>query len=597
MKWNVIEKDENTLNEINESINYDLIIKRIASNINSTSSQVIGETSEEDIREIFNTILANRKIDIDEIKKALNNVEDSIVSPHKLTNATKAAKEIANHISNKNNKLYIYSDYDCDGTNSGKVFSSALREVSNAEIIVHYPERDQGYGLNLEWCKEIIRINKNNLSNIMVVTVDNGITKVEEVKFLMEHKIKVIITDHHVSQETVPNCTIVDPHNRHEEQHKETLHLCGCAVAFKVAQLVQHEFDIDLMYEHLPNVAIATIADVMPFTLENMAFISLGLEIINSKDCPVSLRALKEEKKIDIVTVKDIQWSIGPLINACGRMGCTYLAGDILEETDLTKAKQLAKEIESLNNSRKKLTNKAVEELSQLEFGENKVCISILDRKYPHGIIGIIAGKSVEIFGRPSIVCHNSNGICSGSLRSIEGLNMLGLFDDMKKKELILGYGGHEAACSITFEYDKLNAINSYLNDAIIISDVPDEDKAAKDTLNIDMSLPLEFVDIITHTLINLMPFDNKTRATPVFAFEDLTVNSIQSVNTTPKNGWLNVKQNGKTLKLFVLGMFEELCEMLNKSNGANIDIAGEISKAFWGQHYVINIKDFRTTQ
>lgn len=598
MKWNVLETNENVIELINEHVDYDLIIDRIACSTGRTPAQVIGETSKEDIQMIFSTLLANRSIELGEINLGLNDIEKSIVSPHKLTNATRAAKEIANHIKDENNTLYIYSDYDCDGTNSGKVMGNALKEVSSAEVIVHYPERSSGYGLNLEWCHSIVSRHENNLNNIMVITVDNGITKVNEVKFLVEQGVKVIITDHHVSQDKVPNCLIVDPHNRHEVQDKDTLHLCGCAVAFKVAQLVQHEFDIDLMYEHLPNVALATIADVMPFTLENMAFISYGLEIINSKDCPTGIKALINEKKIDVVTVKDVQWSIGPMVNACGRMGHTHLAGELLETTNMVEAKRIAKEIDSLNNTRKKLTNKAVEELAVMDFGDNKTCISFIDhKKYPHGIVGIIAGRSVEMFGRPSIVCQEVNGTCSGSLRSIDGVNMLDLIDNMKKLKLITSYGGHEAACGINFEYDKLEEINNYLNNALILPEPVEEEVEVEEVLNIDMTLPIEYIDLVTHTLINLMPFDNKRRTAPIFAFEDLTVSSIQSVNTTPKNGWLTVKQNGKTLKLFVLGLFEELCEMLGETNGANIDIAGEISKAFWGQHYVINIKDFRTTQ
>ena len=233
-----------------------------------------------------------------------------------------------------------------------------------------------------------------------------------------------------------------------------------------------------------------------------------------------------------------------------------------------------------------------------MEFGDNKTCISFFDhKKYPHGIVGIIAGKSVEMFGRPSIVCQNINGKCSGSLRSIDGVKMLDIFEKMQKAKLILSYGGHEAACGIKFEFDKLDKINNFLNNVLIIEEPTQEELEQEEVLNIDMALPLEYVDNITHAVVSLMPFDNKRKTVPLFLFEDLQVVSIQSVNTTPKNGWITVKQNGKTKKLFALGIFEELGELLNKTDGANIDLVGEVSLSFWGSGYVINIKDFRAAQ
>ena len=213
-------------------------------------------------------ILLNRKIDMQTALKLFKKPEELSENPRKIFGAESVAKEIVNFLKQKK-FFYVYADYDVDGMTSGYIITEYLRSL-NAKVEVIFPNRSEGYGINLQFCEKII-----NRPNAVVITVDNGITKVDEVRFLNENKIPVIVTDHHQPSEKLPECLVCDAFADKESAGK---HLCGAGIIWKVICLVDEllkseNYFFSAKYKSpenfIPYVAIGTIGDIMPLTAEN----------------------------------------------------------------------------------------------------------------------------------------------------------------------------------------------------------------------------------------------------------------------------------------------------------------------------------------
>lgn len=593
MKNNWILNNCENLDDIKKVLDVNLIKQRLNTylDINDINSFI----SDEDILTIISSILKNRNINTKElINKTINNPYTSFISPYELTNCKTAADIISNHISNKDNYVYIYGDYDCDGIMGNFVFSNALKEVSNCTIETIYPERISGYGMNIEFCNSIIQKHKNNPKEVLVITVDNGITKVDEVKLLLDNEINVIITDHHLSQDKIPNCLIVNPHNEHEYQNDNTKHLSGCTVAFKLAQLIQHNFNKNNMLKYVPYVTMTIISDVMPLSLENLAFINYGLEIINSENCPIFFKLLKGLLDIKLMTVKDIAWTIAPIINSCGRMNNTKLSEKMLNETNLKDRNKYIQQAIDLNDSRKKMTKKLTNKVLD-NFIDSKIAIYIdNENEISAGIIGVLAGKLLEFTNKTSMVLSKTeDGICHGSVRNVEDFDIISLFKDMENKKIINSFGGHNAACAINFQYDKLEDIIRYFDENINYA--YNKEDLSQDNIYIDLELVFEYIDLITLSIANIFPTDDKYIKSPIFLFRNIKIINVKSV-TNPDRGWITLESNGIWKKIFCLDNFQEYKKIYENKN--TINIVANISKAFWCKdYYTLNIKDYEILQ
>jgi single-stranded-DNA-specific exonuclease len=562
------------------------------------TSEYIEELAREfETNELLVRILLNRKNDKEFARIALRDLYEAIIPAERLVNGQAVADVIARHIRN-GSKIYIHADYDADGLNSGFIMYETIKEVievaqSNAYVEVYFPERINGYGLSFDFANNLIQTKGDE--DILVITVDNGIAQVEQVELLMNNGIEVVVTDHHMSKEDgIPNCLICDPHNEYIEQDDTFKHLCGAGVAFKVCELLQKNFGYHDMYRFVTNVAIATITDVMPLNAENMAFVRYGLDIINSEYCPVGIKAMKEFLGITVMNSANIAWEIGPRLNACGRMNNTKIGGALLMETDYHMAVDLVNEIELINESRKEKTKEAEEQLSSMNFDNDYVCIIKLE-ELPEGIVGIIAGRAAERFGKPSIVVTESeDGICKGSARSISGLDLHYLFNIEVSKGNIENFGGHSEAAGISFREDKLEELKASLNESIqnlALSQQHDLSVVEEEpVLMIDECIEIKHLNQNTFNLINELPYDKDTFAKPVFALVDCEVKDFVPTKTKPENLWLTVKQGKQTVKLWCQGMTE-----VYKSKGCPkvIHLAGYIEKNFMsGRPYILKVID-----
>ena len=193
--------------------NMDFIVDCLAYITRENRETVLNNISTNRISNILDVLLDNRGISLD----FFNNFEKEIISPYELVNAKEAADLICKYLNNKNALIYIYADYDCDGINAGYVLYDVLRKYK-ANIVLKYPNRNEGYGLSMDYCNMIL--DERNGQDILMITVDNGITKTEEVKYLKENGVEVIVTDHHLALKELPPCLIVDPFNPEGECDK-----------------------------------------------------------------------------------------------------------------------------------------------------------------------------------------------------------------------------------------------------------------------------------------------------------------------------------------------------------------------------------------
>lgn len=562
------------------------------------TSEYIEELAREfNTNELLVRILLNRKNDREFARIALRDLHEAIIPAERLINGQAVADIITRHIRN-GSKIYIHADYDADGLNSGFIMYEVIKEVieisqSNAYVEVYFPERINGYGLSFNFANNLIQTKGDE--DILVITVDNGIAQVEQIKLLINNNIEVVVTDHHMSKEDgVPNCLICDPHNVFVEQDDTFKHLCGAGVAFKVCELLQKNFGYHDMYRFVTNVAIATITDVMPLNAENMAFVRYGLDIINSDYCPIGIKAMKEFLGITTMNSTHIAWEIGPRLNACGRMNKTKIGGDLLMETDYNTAVDLVNEIELINESRKEKTKKAEEQLSEMNFDNDYACIVKLE-DMPEGIVGIIAGRATEKFGKPSIVVTESeDGLCKGSARSIPGLDLHYLFNIEVSKGNIENFGGHSEAAGISFKKEKLEELRTSLNESIKTLELVEQHDLnvldEEQVLMIDECIEIRHLNQNTFNLINELPYDKDTFTKPVFALVDCEVKDFVPTKTKPENLWLTLKQGRQTIKLWCQGMTE-----VYKSKGCPkvIHLAGYIEKNFMsGRPYILKVID-----
>lgn len=590
MKWQTNKELDTRIHDISSLIDKNKLIARLSYELNIDTKDLFNYITEEELYNLVGSILINRNIDNKvKIDSVLNNIETSITNPHDLVNAKLSADIITTYLKNPNAIIYVFGDYDCDGVNSLFVLVNVLNQLAQCEVVPILPQRSDGYGLNMKFCEYAIN-NKNN-KDVIVITVDNGITQIEQVKMLKDNGIEVIVTDHHPSKDIVPDCIIVNPHNATIKQDDTFKHLCGCGIAFKVAQLIQENFNVYSMMEYTPNVAIATLSDVMPLNNENMALIQYGLEIINSDKCPKGLQLLKKAIKIDLITSKDILWSIAPMINACGRMGNTALASKLFFVTDTIEEDIL--EIIRTNDNRKNITKEAKASMNKMNFDNNNVCI-IATNEYPGGILGIIAGKATEKFMKPAIVANESiDGLYHGSTRSYNNINMVELFQDMKSKGIIVDYGGHAEACVCTFSYDKIDDMNNYFNSAIIIEESNDNNISNEDILNIDEIITLDHLSKVIYAIVNILPCNGKEYNNPTFALTDLQVVGYSLSKKNPENIKLTIKQGKKRQDIWAWGFGSKYIDELKCPS--TIHIAGEITKSFMNDSYTLNVVDIMT--
>lgn len=493
-------------------------------------------------------LLLNRGYKEEELGKYIQK-DDYYVAPFdSITNCTEAATIIKSYLEDDEAIIYTFGDYDVDGVMSRNTVEGiflAIKESIDSKVTLKYktPNRVEGYGLGMEWCKKTFP--RKTTKRILVITVDNGITKKEEVAYLQSKGVEVIITDHHAPKKgQVPDCLIVDPW-LNDLNDDNALGLCGAAVAYKICGrlLELYEDDSNFILNYLPNAAIATITDMMPATQENIGLVSYGLWLIKNGYASEAINHYKAYINKEI-TVKDIAFEIGPQINACGRMGNIELATNFMFATDEDELEYFYNEMINLNEERKVLEKKIVENIFAQDFSNDLMVIVNVPEL--GGLGGTVASKVVEHFRKPCILLSGNGEVLHGSARSFGGISLHALFSDEVKKENIVDFGGHHAAAGITVRADKIDDLRKSINHTLasLILELSSEEVIEKEPI-IEVDDIINLKDITRSTIApysELVFFSDFKE--PVFALMNLDVIEARSSSNNPDHLCLNLQDS-----------------------------------------------------
>ena len=507
-KWECYAVDENKVNELVNKFGISGILARILVNKNITQKDEIDLFMNPTRKDFHNPFLMpDMEIIVDRVLQAIEQKE----------------------------KIMIYGDYDADGITSITVLKSFLEE-RGLEVASYIPNRlDEGYGLNKTALKKIYDDGYR-----LIITVDCGISGIDEVDYANSLGMEVLITDHHEPAETLPKAVAVVDAKRKDNKYPFN-QLAGVGVVFKLIQAISIKLDLEEKeyLKYLDIVCIGTISDIVPLIDENRVIAKLGLKLI-AQTKNIGLKALLEVigfKNIDSTT---ISFGVAPRVNACGRMGDEQVALDLFLEKDYDKAKELAIKLNEYNIERqtieKSIFDEATEKIEKNE--KDKACIIVGSEGWHHGIIGIVASKVTEMYFKPSIlICFEGND-GKGSGRSIPGFDLHDALTECS--DYLEKFGGHSMAVGVTVSRDKFELFKNKFEEYAKSHDV---DKIIP-VINIDSELSLKNIDIDSvKSLQKLEPYGEANKM-PVFMIRNLKINSIRALSEG-KHLKLTLKDDG----------------------------------------------------
>ena len=467
-------------------------------------------------------ILNNRGInDEKDAEIFMNPSLEYLRDPFLMKDMKKATDRIKKAIENKE-RIYIYGDYDVDGVSSTSILYIYFKSIG-FPVKYYIPNRlEEGYGINEEAIKKI-----SDDGCDLIITVDCGITSVKEVELAKELGMDVIITDHHECQSDIPNAyAIVNP--KQEECNYPFDMLCGCGVAFKMIQaLTDKEEFKSSMFDYLEIVTLATICDIVPLIDENRIIVKNGLKLMKEGK-NLGLRELIKVCGIETSKIgsSHIGYSVGPRINASGRLGYSYLGVQLFTTDFEDEAKEIANILESKNIERQMIESKMYKEAEDViasdeKYKDDKVLV-VAKEGWQHGIIGIVASKLTEKYYKPTILLTIEEGEATGSARSIKGFS---IFDALVScKDLMNKFGGHEQAAGLALNAENIEELRRRVNE-IADYNLTKEDLIENIKVEYELeekSATLELVD----NLHKLEPF-GLSNPSPRFIMRDLLLTNI----------------------------------------------------------------------
>ena len=411
---------------------------------------------------LVSEVLASRGIETAEQAAAFLEHEQRLTySPFLMADMDKAVARLQQALA-AGERMAVFGDYDVDGITATCILVDYLQS-RGADVLHYIPRRiEDGYGLSRDAIENLYRQGAR-----LLITVDCGITGVEEVDFANSLGMDVIITDHHECKETLPHAAaVVDPHR--PDCGYPFKHLAGCGVALKlVLALGGPDREEALFSRYCTLAAIGTVADVMQMSGENRTIVSRGLAAIDHSYF-IGLHALLKEAGLagrEITSVQ-IGFVLAPRINAAGRMGAADKAAELLLCTDPAEAERMARELCALNRERQNVEqtiySQAEEMIAHLPDRDRSALV-LESSRWHQGVVGIVASRLSEKYSRPSFMIHLNGDTGKGSCRSWGGFNLFAALENCK--DLLLGFGGHELAAGFTIEEANIPAFRERMND------------------------------------------------------------------------------------------------------------------------------------
>ncbi|MDW7669811.1 MAG: single-stranded-DNA-specific exonuclease RecJ, partial [Bacillota bacterium] len=497
--------------------------------------------NEYNLRELTSRLLLNKNLkSLDEIEDYLNPEYTKKSNPKNIKNIIGATELFKANIDN-NNKITIYGDYDADGVTSTAQLLRFLRG-KNSNVKYSIPHREQdGYGLNLDKINEI-----TDDGTKLLITVDCGITNIEEIKHAKEKGLDVIIIDHHNCEEELPDANfIINPKIYDEEDY--FANLCGAGLTYKfIENTVETFYPEDNLNEYIQLAAVGTVADIVSLKGENRRIVKKGLKSINT--VPIEgIKAIKNIVNKNIIDSGDISFRIAPMINSSGRMDHADNAVELLYTKNISKGKTIAEKLFSFNEDRKVVEKEIydqVDEYVEKHCQEDNILI-VRGLDWHEGVIGIVSSKITEKYNKPSLIFTNNEDDLKASGRSIENIS---LYDELKSfKKCFKKFGGHSQAVGLTIEKDNFNDFKKdvvdHFNKKFNYIDL-------RKYITIDYLLESKHINVETFEEAKILEPYGFGNSKPKFLYSDFTVKSTRKIGKEKRHIKVTTEKNGVLIDL-----------------------------------------------
>lgn len=534
-------------------------------------------------------IMYNRGIREDEdIQKFLARELSALHDPFLMKDMDKAVERIMK-AADSGEKITIYGDYDVDGITSIAILYKQLTKMG-VEAGFYVPDRMvEGYGVNRD-ALDKIKADGTKL----IITVDTGITAVEEAEYAKSIGLDFIITDHHECKEKIPDVyAAIDP--KRKDCPYPFKSLAGVGVVFKLIQALAPNEPLEtLMDEYADLMCLGTVADISPLIDENRVIVTEGLKKFKTTK-NVGLKAL-----IDVstngktITTSTIGYTIAPRINASGRLGCASTSVELFLTDDKEKAAELAESLCHENTLRQqteqKMFKEALKYIEEHPEIENDDIIVIPHENWHHGIVGIVSSKITEKYYKPSILFAVDGDSAKGSGRSVNGFNLFGALED--SSDLLEKFGGHELAAGLTIKPENIEKfrkkINAFAKGATKnLNRVPE--------ISLDAQIKVTYITLDTvHDINRLQPF-GVNNPTPAFSVRDIKIHRISTMSDG-KHLRMTLYKDGKYLDAVGFGM-GEYYNMFEEGDFVDVAFALDINDYKGFQNVQLILKDMRKTE
>jgi single-stranded-DNA-specific exonuclease len=457
-----------------------------------------------DLPKILLEILSQKDISSNDIDRYLNpKLRDYLPDPYHLMDMEKAAKFLASAIK-QNKKIAVFGDYDVDGATSSALIRNYFKSI-NSNVGIYIPDRiREGYGPNIE---ALTKLKSDGYE--IIITVDCGVVAYEALCEAKKIGLEIVVIDHHIGGETLPEAIAVVNPNRTDEKSQYG-YLCAAGIVFlllialnKELEKINHPAcDVNKLLEFLDLVALATVCDVVPLKGLNRAFVSQGIKLI-AKGSNIGIKALKQISNLGTdIDAYHLGFILGPRVNAGGRVGNANLGAELMSADDYNVALELARTLDIHNYERRavelKLIEMAFKDVSMQP--KNSPIAFVIGHEWHLGVIGIIAGRVKEKFNKPAIIIAVKDGIGKASCRSVRGIDIGKLIHKAKKEDLLIAGGGHAMAAGFTVAQDKIDELRIFFKKEIysIYQKFIESDLEYYDSILTPSSIDIELINIIS---------------------------------------------------------------------------------------------------
>lgn len=503
-----------------------------------------------------------------------------ITSPFSFADMDKAVARI-NRALDSNERICIYGDYDCDGVTSTALLLSFF-ECMGADVFYYIPNRiTDGYGMN----KGAIDTIKAQGAEL-IITVDNGITAIDEAEYIYSLGMQLVVTDHHQIGDSLPRAeAVINPYR--EDNKIKFRDYAGVGVAFKLAAALYDGSVDELVEQYADLVALGTIADVVPLKNENRTLVKLGVDLIN-QDTRVGIAALRQVagNADNELTAVDVAFQLCPRVNAAGRMDDANKAVELLICDDYDDACFKAEQLNIENAHRHEIENNIIKSINERiavnpELADDRVIV-VDGKGYHQGVIGIVAANVLTRYSKPAIIIGiDDNGECTGSARSIDGFNIYEAISSCK--EMLTHFGGHPLAAGLGIKECDIPKFRRAINDyaAKNYPTMPVQE------LRLDCKISPFYLN--TELVDNLQVLEPYGADNPeaVFGLFNVTLVSVSPVSEG-KHIRLEVQKKGKSFKII---QFRTTPEEFPYKPGDRLDLAVKVSKNLYKGKYYLSIK------